>query len=126
MNFKIKQPLTIPKNYLLKVRAMTKECCNLSSGNCDMLDCKCLVANDEEHINCMWYANCVLPMNRELEEIVMKENELGKAVKYHNKTCKSCGVKFKTVAKTTTLCLKCSKKAERERKKAYKIRQGLK
>jgi len=126
IEFKIKKPMAIPKNYLQKLRGLTKECCNFSSGYCDALDCRCLVCNDEEHINCMWYVNCVLPLNRELEEVVMKENELGKTVKRYNKTCTTCGKKFETVAKTTRMCLKCSKKAERDRKKAYKIRQGIK
>ena len=126
MIFKINKPLVLPKGYIQKVRRLTTECAWHSSGECHVLDCKCVVRQDEEHINCMWYANCVLPLDKELEEAILKASSLGKTVKYYNKTCKTCGRKFKTLAKTTRMCEKCSKKAELERKKAYKIRQNLK
>lgn len=126
MKFKIDKPLVLPTELITKVRKLTSDCAWYCSGECSVLDCKCVVRQDEEHINCMWYANAILPLDKELESKILHASDLGKTVKYYTKTCTTCGKQFKSLAKTTRMCDKCSKKAERERKKAYKIRQGIK
>lgn len=126
MEYKIKESLEIPQNSITKIRKLAKDCCNYAGGECMALDCDCVVCKDEEHINCKWFINCVLPMDTALNETVLKKNELGKHIKYFKKTCKVCGTSFKTTTKNKVTCDKCLKKLEKERKKAYKIRQSIK
>lgn len=123
---KLEKSLNVPNGTIEKVHAMAKECCMNCSGVCDILDCKCVVAQDGTIIECSYFVGAVLPANQELYNKVMEFNGHKKLVKKFTKKCKDCGKNFKSDVKNETLCPKCKKKRLAEQKRAYKKRQSIK
>ena len=116
----------IPENCLLSVRKLVRECANYIDGGCIVLDDNCVVMQDSATIICKYYMKSVLPMDNVLYEKVLAPRSDVKGVKTYSKVCKVCGVKFKSLAKTTQLCEKCSKKSGAKRVKKHRASKSSK
>lgn len=116
----------IPKNKLLAIRKLTKECANLDEGECLPLGCPCVVQQDSVGIICKYFMQSVLPVDPELHREVLLASEVKDTTKKFSRTCKQCGVKFKAITKNTQYCDKCQKKRNAELMKKKRERKQSK
>ena len=118
---------TIPKNQLLAVRKLAKDCANYDGGECLALDHVCVVQQDSVGIVCKYYMVSVLPADPKLHQEVLLASEVKDTTKKFSRTCKGCGAKFKAIHNKTQYCDKCAKKLNSERlKKARELKKKKK
>ena len=116
----------IPKNKLLAIRRLAKDCANLDDGTCLTLDCDCVVQQDSVGIICKYFMKSVLPADPKLHQEVLLASEVKDTTKKYSRTCKACGVKFKAITKQTQYCDKCQKKRNAELMKKKRERKQSK
>ena len=73
--------LKITAKQSAKVRKLARrECCNCVDGNCLLLDdgepCRCVQLISRYGINCNYFLKAVLPVEKELYEEILQQNNL--------------------------------------------------
>ncbi len=102
-------------------RLIRNHCCNFHNGNCyaldDGIDPSCAQWNAYS-LQCIWFRNCILPMNRDLQESV-----LGISSQY--KQCLLCHKYFIPTGNRSIYCPLCAyeqrKAKTRERVRRYRL-----
>lgn len=106
-----------------KVTALIKrECCNCSSGNCDLLDyggyVKCpQIGNDK--LVCKWFVDAVLPLDTALDRTLTDTENNTKEIK---KKCVTCGKSFTPGNNRAKYCPKCQANAHAARQREYRLK----
>lgn len=89
---------------LRSVRGLTKRCCNLSGGDCLLLDGVC-----PQHISrsllCRWFRRAVLPQQPKLEQSILNPKRL--------RRCEVCGT---GILARSEYCPACAKEVHRQQK----------
>lgn len=95
-----------------KMRKLVRECCNYDNGDCLMLDeCVC-VQSISYSLNCKWFREAVLPLDKEFEaELLRQTNKL--------KRCDTCGTRFVASSNRSKLCPDCAKRKRLKRQREY-------
>lgn len=103
-----------------QMKRMIKECCNYDGGQCLMLDrgdgCVC-VQRISYSLICKWFAEAVLPLDRELKSSLLQ--------RVNEKRCAVCGKSLFCNARNLKYCPSCAniirrqKEAERQRKRYH-------
>ena len=107
------------KEFRKVCRLVNSSCCNLSDGNCLLLDDgethTCVQLISKFHIFCNYLKYCVLPLDKELYSKLMNRTDY--------KTCACCSSKFYSSAKNKKYCDECAEKIKREKSAERKRRQ---
>lgn len=96
-----------------RMRKLLHECCNLDNGRCLILDSVC-VQNISYTLLCSWFKEAVLPLDKELADILLHKPAL--------KSCVICGKKFLPGSNRAKYCPMCSV-LERRRKETARQRR---
>ena len=107
------------KEFRKVCRLVKSSCCNLSDGNCLLLDDgethTCVQLISKFHIFCNYFKLCVLPLDKELYSKLMNRTDY--------KICACCGSKFYSSSKNKKYCDECAEKIKRKKSAERKRRQ---
>lgn len=106
-----------PEQRQLANKLIKKSCANYHNGNCLLLDdgeTSPCVQSISISVNCNYFRNIVLPLNKQLENGIMN---------HITRFCEDCKVPFQVATERSRqrLCVDCSKKRIRESQKRNKM-----